>query len=245
MQAIHRQPDAREKRQIYNLFAAYVHTVPLQELIANVERARRDAQLGCVVLYGAACSYCLGRAERLEGSYLRTFALALKERQTLAAFVTSILVTVQISRNALECSNKPVFVMKPYRMCALETRPLRLAALNGSTVGKSAWRCSSVGLRFTLTVKSILLIRGFTSICVGSITVPLNAKAIELPGVKTSERTWFQLFRNPFVPARHGVCVVQVIAIFSRRSFANPRSRRACVNPRPKLLSRIAKHGGH
>jgi len=34
-----------------------------------------------------------GRAEALEGSYLRTFALELKERisQTLAAFVTSIL----------------------------------------------------------------------------------------------------------------------------------------------------------
>jgi hypothetical protein len=41
----------------------------------------------------AACSYCLGRAERLEGSYLRTFAIELKEQpaQTLAAFVTSIL----------------------------------------------------------------------------------------------------------------------------------------------------------
>jgi hypothetical protein len=46
-----------------------------------------------VVLYGAACSYCLGRSERLEGSYLRTFALELKEQltQTLAVFVTSIL----------------------------------------------------------------------------------------------------------------------------------------------------------
>ena len=41
----------------------------------------------------AACSYCLGRAKRLDGSYLRTFALELKEQlaQTLAAFVTSIL----------------------------------------------------------------------------------------------------------------------------------------------------------
>jgi len=45
------------------------------------------------MLYGAACSYCLGRAERLEGSYLWTFVLELKEQlaQTLAAFVTSIL----------------------------------------------------------------------------------------------------------------------------------------------------------
>jgi len=45
------------------------------------------------VIYGAACSYCLARAERLEGSCLRTFALELKERlaRILAAFVTSIL----------------------------------------------------------------------------------------------------------------------------------------------------------
>jgi hypothetical protein len=46
-----------------------------------------------VVIYGAACSYCLSRAERLEGSYLRTFTLELKEQlaQTIAAFVTLIL----------------------------------------------------------------------------------------------------------------------------------------------------------
>ncbi len=57
------------------------------------ERARRDAQLRYVVIYWAACSYCLARAERLDGSYLRTFALELKEQlaQRLAAFVTSIL----------------------------------------------------------------------------------------------------------------------------------------------------------
>jgi hypothetical protein len=46
-----------------------------------------------VVIYGATCSYCLSRAERLDGSYLRTFALELKEQlaQTLTAFVMSIL----------------------------------------------------------------------------------------------------------------------------------------------------------
>ena len=67
--------------------------MPLEELIASVERARRDAQLRYLVIYGAACSYCLGRAERLEGSYLRTFALELKEQlaPTLTAFVISIL----------------------------------------------------------------------------------------------------------------------------------------------------------
>jgi len=84
---------AETKEAIYNLFAAYVHTVPLQDLIGMVERARREAQLRYVVIYGAACSYCLARAERLEGLYLRTFALELKEQpaQTLATFVTSIL----------------------------------------------------------------------------------------------------------------------------------------------------------
>ena len=46
-----------------------------------------------MVIYGAACSYCLSRAAWLEGSYLRSFALELKEQlaQTLTAFVTSIL----------------------------------------------------------------------------------------------------------------------------------------------------------
>jgi hypothetical protein len=73
--------------------AAYIHTIPLEELIESVERAQLDAKLRYVVIYGAACSYCLARAERLDGSYLRMFALELKERlaQTLAAFVMSIL----------------------------------------------------------------------------------------------------------------------------------------------------------
>jgi len=44
-------------------------------------------------MYGAVCSYCLGKAHRLDGSYLRTFALEPKEQlaQTIAAFVTLIL----------------------------------------------------------------------------------------------------------------------------------------------------------
>jgi hypothetical protein len=94
VQTIYRQNvKAETKEAIYNLFAAYVHTMPLDELLEKVERARRDAKLRYVVIYGAACSYCLARAERLEGSYLRTFALELKEQlaQTLAAYVTSIL----------------------------------------------------------------------------------------------------------------------------------------------------------
>jgi hypothetical protein len=81
------------QQTLYNLFAAYPHTVPLSEQIESVERTRRDAQLRYVVTYGAACSYCLGMAERLDGSYLRTFARELKEQlaQTLAAMVASIL----------------------------------------------------------------------------------------------------------------------------------------------------------
>ena len=94
MQAIYPPKIAAEtKEAIYNLFAAYLHTVPLEKLIESVEQARRDAQLMYVVIYAAACNYCLARAERLEGSYLRTSALELKEQlaQTLAAIVTSIL----------------------------------------------------------------------------------------------------------------------------------------------------------
>ena len=81
------------KQTLYKLFAAYMHTIPLEELIESVERARLDAKLMYMVIYGVACSYCLARAERLDGSYLRTFALELREQlaQTLAAFVMSIL----------------------------------------------------------------------------------------------------------------------------------------------------------
>jgi hypothetical protein len=94
VQAIHPQTDAGDKNKaLYKLFAANLHTVPLEELIDSVERAMRDAQLRHVVLYGATCSYCLSRAKRLDGSYLRAFALELKEQLalTLTAFVASIL----------------------------------------------------------------------------------------------------------------------------------------------------------
>lgn len=83
-----------KKQALYNHFAAYLHSVPLEQLLESLERARRDAQLRYVAIYGAACSYCLSRAKRLDGSYLRTFALELKEQlaHTLAASVASILV---------------------------------------------------------------------------------------------------------------------------------------------------------
>jgi hypothetical protein len=64
VQIIYPQTDTGDTKQaLYNLFAAYVLTMPPEELIASVERARRDAQLRYVVVYGAACSYCLARAE--------------------------------------------------------------------------------------------------------------------------------------------------------------------------------------
>jgi len=45
VQAIRLQTDTADKKQaLYNLFAAYIHTIPLEELIESVERARRDAQ---------------------------------------------------------------------------------------------------------------------------------------------------------------------------------------------------------
>ena len=93
MQVTQTRPSIGETKQaLYKLFAAYIHTIALEGPIESVEQARRDTQLRYVVLYEAACCYGLGRAKRLEGSYLRTFARELKEQlaQALAAFVTSI-----------------------------------------------------------------------------------------------------------------------------------------------------------
>jgi hypothetical protein len=63
-----------------------------------------------VVIYGVACSYCLARAERLEGSYLRTFALELREQlaQTLAAFVMSILTEPRRPLDAESAAEPPL-----------------------------------------------------------------------------------------------------------------------------------------
>jgi hypothetical protein len=53
VQATHPQIHTGDKKQaIYNLFAAYIHTIPLEELIESVERARLDAKLRYVVIYG-------------------------------------------------------------------------------------------------------------------------------------------------------------------------------------------------
>jgi hypothetical protein len=134
VQAIHPQTDTcNQKQALYNLFAAYIHTVPLEELIESVERARRDAQLRYVVIYGAACSYCLARAERLDGSYLRTFALELKEQLalTLTAFVISILAEPHRldSGEAAEPSLRQIVDVLQQVMCTHDAEKLAIAIL--------------------------------------------------------------------------------------------------------------------
>ncbi|MGA7076940.1 MAG: hypothetical protein WBZ42_10450 [Halobacteriota archaeon] len=138
MQAIHPQINKGEKKQaLYNLFAAYIHTIPLEELIESVERARRDAQLRYVVIYGAACSYCLGRAARLEGSYLRTFALELKEElaHTLVVFVTSILAGPRGRADAERAAEPPlrqIIGVLEQVMCTHDAEKLAISVLEVS-----------------------------------------------------------------------------------------------------------------
>ena len=135
MQVIDSQTDIDDKKQsLYNLFAAYIHTIPLEELIESVERARLDAKLRYVVIRGAACSYCLARAERLDGSYLRTFAFELKEQlaQTLAAFVTSILTGPHRHRDAEEAAEPPlrqIIDVLEQVMCTHDAEKLAISVL--------------------------------------------------------------------------------------------------------------------
>jgi hypothetical protein len=132
VQAIHRQNVTPDKKQaVYNLFAAYIHTIPLEELIESVERARLDAKLRYVVIYGAACSYCLARAKRLDGSYLRTFALELKEQlaQTLAAFVTSILAGPHSAARAEEPPIRQIIDVLQQVMCTHDAEKLAISVL--------------------------------------------------------------------------------------------------------------------
>jgi hypothetical protein len=136
VQATHPQINAGKQNQqaLYNLFAAYLHTVPLEELIESVEQARRDAQLRYVVIHRAACSYCLSRAERLDGSYLRTFALDLKEQlaQTLAGFVTSILTGPHRRLHREEATEPPlrqIIDVLQQVMCTHDAEKLAISAL--------------------------------------------------------------------------------------------------------------------
>jgi len=100
--------------------------VPLEQLIESVERARRDARLRYVITYRAACSYILSRAERLDGSYLRKFAIELKEQlaQTLTAFVTPILVGPRAHLDAEEPLRQIIEVLQQV-MCTHDTKKVR------------------------------------------------------------------------------------------------------------------------
>jgi hypothetical protein len=135
VQAIHSHTDMGDRKQaLYNLFDAYIHTMPLEELIKSVERARLDAKLRHVVTHGAACSYCLSRAERLDGSYLRTFALELKEQfaQTLTTFVTSILTGPHRHRDAEEAAEPPlrqIIAVLQQVMCTHDAEKLAISVL--------------------------------------------------------------------------------------------------------------------
>jgi hypothetical protein len=135
VQATQPRPSIGETKQaLYKLFAAYIHTIPLEELIESVERVRLDAKLRYVVIYGAACSYCLSRAERLDGSYLRTFALELKEQlaQTLAVFVTSILTGPRRRLDAEEAAEPPlrqIIEVLQQVMCTHDAEKLAIAVL--------------------------------------------------------------------------------------------------------------------
>jgi hypothetical protein len=87
-----------------------------------------------VVIYGAACSYCLSRAKRLEGSYLRTFALELKEQlaQTLAAFVTSILAGPRRRLDAEDAAEPPlrqIIDVLQQVMCTHDAEKLAISVL--------------------------------------------------------------------------------------------------------------------
>jgi hypothetical protein len=135
VQTIPLQTQTRDKKQaLYNLFAAYLQTVPLEQLIESVERARLDAKLRYVVIYGAACSYSLSKAQRLDGSYLRTFALELKEQlaQTLTAFVTSILTRPRKRDNLSGVGEPPlrqIIDVLEQVMCAHDAEKLAISVL--------------------------------------------------------------------------------------------------------------------
>ena len=91
----------------------------------------RKAQLRCVVTYGVVCSYCRGRAERLDGSCLRTFALELKEQlaQTLTTYVTSILVGRLDAKEAAEPPLRKIIGVLQQVMCTDDTEKLAISVL--------------------------------------------------------------------------------------------------------------------
>ena len=71
------------------------------------------------------------RAERLEGSYLRTFAFELKDQlaQTLTTLVTSILVGPRAHHDAAEPSLRQIIDVLQQVMCAHDAEKLAIALL--------------------------------------------------------------------------------------------------------------------
>ena len=94
-----------------------------------------------MVIYGAVCSYCLARAQRLDRSYLRTFALELKERlaQTLTTFVASILVGPRRHLDAEEDAAPPlrqIINVLEQVMCTHDAEKLAISVLEIYTDGR-------------------------------------------------------------------------------------------------------------
>ncbi len=88
-----------------------------------------------VVTHGAACSYCLARTEQLDGSYLRTFAVELKEQlaQTLTKYVTSILTQPSGRVDAEEAAEPPlrqIIEVLHQVMCAHDAEKLAISVLD-------------------------------------------------------------------------------------------------------------------
>lgn len=80
-----------------------------------------------------ACSYCLSRVERLDGSYLRTFALELKEQiaQTLIAFVMSILTKSRRRLDAEDAAEPPLrqIIEVLQQICTHDAEKLAISVL--------------------------------------------------------------------------------------------------------------------
>jgi len=98
-----------------------------------------------VVIYGAACSYRLARAERLDGLYLRTFALELRAQlaQTLAAFVMSILTEPRRPLDAESAAEPPlhqIIEVLQQVMCTQDAEKLAIAVREICENGYAGWR---------------------------------------------------------------------------------------------------------
>jgi hypothetical protein len=83
---------------------------------------------------GLACRHCLSKPQRLNGWYLRTFALELKEQlaQTLTTFVTSLLTEPRRRLDAEEAAEPPlrqIIEVLQQVMCAHDAEKLAISVL--------------------------------------------------------------------------------------------------------------------